>query len=952
VAEQLFKLVKNVDNLRLLFLSATPLYNTYKEIIWLINIMNLNDKRSTIDIKDVFTSDGNFKTTESGEEIGKELLQRKATGYISFVRGNNPYTFPYRIWPNEFAPDKILKDRKYPEFQLNNKPIIQGIKHLSLYITRLGDYQSIGYNYIVSKLSPESMLEVDMPDQLGYIQLQRPLEALNIVYPNPKLSMELEDLDSITIDDKELVGKNGLDNIMTYKNSLTPPSKTDFEYKEDILRDYGRVFSPENIQKYSGKITEICNNILNSEGVILIYSLYLDGGLVPIALALEELGITRYGTNKSLFKKPPVQNLDLKTYTNTNVKDSIAAKYVMITGNKMLSPNNVVDLKAATAKENVNGDRVKVLLISQAGAEGLDFKFIRQVHILEPWYNLSRIEQIIGRAVRNCSHKDLPFEKRNVEIFLYGSYLTNPEEEAADLYVYRLAEQKAIKIGHINRVLKEISIDCLLNIEQLNFTAENMQQTVIQILSNKMEINYIVGDKPYSAECDYMDTCLYQCKPSNVIGDINELSYSQAFIEMNTDKIIHRIKQIMKDGYFYNKGDLIKHINIVKPYPIIQIYAALDQLITDKNEFITDKYGRLGNLINIGDYYYFQPIELNNQNISLFEREVPIPFKHASIPIEISEEINIPSKEVIAADAIEKIEADVTDVPDQPLQLSSIPELSETIKSVEATQASKPEKIPLSIPPETHPGREILQKMFENYQISNSDQLIVRGENNWYKYSSIVLKKLMKEGVSSAILEELLISHLIEMELFENIFNVLNYIYSQPTLTTFEQIIKNYFDSKLLTNKGIKGLLLQGWDGKKAIQRLVIVKNNKWRLAETEDYNDLLPSIKKSIISQDKLNNILGFITNFKNILMTFKIKENKSGYAGARCDQGSKLSAAQLNNIRGRDHYTEDNIKKLHATQLCVLVEYLLRLNDYEEKDDKRWFLTPTEAIITNMKK
>ena len=90
VAQELFKLVKNVDNLRLLFLSATPLYNNYKEIIWLINIMNLNDKRSTINIKDIFDNNGNFKVSESGEEIGKELLARKATGYISFVRGDNP----------------------------------------------------------------------------------------------------------------------------------------------------------------------------------------------------------------------------------------------------------------------------------------------------------------------------------------------------------------------------------------------------------------------------------------------------------------------------------------------------------------------------------------------------------------------------------------------------------------------------------------------------------------------------------------------------------------------------------------------------------------------------------------------------------------------------------------------------------------------------------------------
>ena len=956
VAQELFKLVKNVDNLRLLFLSATPLYNNYKEIVWLINIMNLNDKRSEIDIKDVFDYYGNFRTNEAGVEIGKELLQRKATGYISFVRGDNPYTFPYRISPKEFAPTKTLQDREYPQIQLNGKAIIQGLKYLSLYITNLGEYQTLGYNYIIDNLIVKDSLPKDIGSNvqyinaLGYIELQRPLEALNIVYPNLKFSNDLAQDEELTTDTKELVGKNGLDNIMIYKQSLTPPSKTDFEYKTEILSEYGRIFSQNEIQKYSGKIKEICNSILNSEGIILIYSLYLDGGLVPIALALEEMGITRHGTVKSLFKSPPVPNLDLNTYTNTNARDSIPAKYIMITGNKMLSPNNVVDLKSATQASNVNGSKVKVILISQAGAEGLDFKFIRQVHVLEPWYNLSRIEQIIGRAVRNCSHKDLPFEKRNVEIFLYGSRLANEEKEAADLYVYRLAELKAVQIGHVNRVLKEIAVDCLLNSEQLNFTAEIIQQSVIQVLSNGQEIEYQVGDKPYTAQCDYMETCLYECKPTNIIEKINELSYSQAFIEMNTDKIIYRIKQIMKDGYFYNKYELIKRINIIKPYPLVQIYAALNQLVTDKNEFITDRYGRLGNLINIGEYYFFQPLELNNENISLYERQVPIPFKHDNITIPLVDKLDIPSKETLVSEAVEKIE---TAVADDPQKLTPIPELSETLKSLEVAQISKPKKLTLSIQPETNPGKKIIQMMFDNYKISNSDQLIVRGEDNWYKYSSIVLTNLQNDGNPREILEDMLISHLIETQLFGDIFNVLNYLYSKSTLSVFEQSIKNYFDSKLVENKdkNIKGILLQSWDDKKAIQKLIILDGSIWKLAEAEDYRDLLSSIKEVIIPKNQLNDTLGFITNFKNRLMIFKIKYNKAGYTGAVCEQGSKLTVAQLNEIRGEKYYNEIDVKKLRGNYLCVLGEYLLRLNDYNRKNDKRWFLTPAEAVIANTK-
>ena len=88
-AKNLLTLVKNSDNLRLLLLSATPMFNTYKEIIWLINLLNLNDKRSTVDIKDIFDAQGNFKINSSGEEIGKQLFIRKITGYVSYLSGKS-----------------------------------------------------------------------------------------------------------------------------------------------------------------------------------------------------------------------------------------------------------------------------------------------------------------------------------------------------------------------------------------------------------------------------------------------------------------------------------------------------------------------------------------------------------------------------------------------------------------------------------------------------------------------------------------------------------------------------------------------------------------------------------------------------------------------------------------------------------------------------------------------
>ena len=51
--------------------------------------------------------------------------------------------------------------------------------------------------------------------------------------------------------------------------------------------------------------------------------------------------------------------------------------------------------------------------------EGVSLSNIRQIHIMEPWYNISRNEQIIGRGIRQCSHINLPFNLRNLTIFNY-----------------------------------------------------------------------------------------------------------------------------------------------------------------------------------------------------------------------------------------------------------------------------------------------------------------------------------------------------------------------------------------------------------------------------------------------------------------------------------------------------------------------------------------------------
>ena len=90
-----------------------------------------------------------------------------------------------------------------------------------------------------------------------------------------------------------------------------------------------------------------------------------------------------------------------------------------------------------------------------------DFYNVRQLHILEPYWNFSRIAQILGRAVRYCSHKALPEDQRNVNAYIYIA--THPNEgETVDQYIAKLAHNKSMIIQDFENALKESAVDCQL----------------------------------------------------------------------------------------------------------------------------------------------------------------------------------------------------------------------------------------------------------------------------------------------------------------------------------------------------------------------------------------------------------------------------------------------------------------------------------------------------------
>ena len=946
--QNMLELVTFADNIKLLLLTATPMFNDAKEIIWLTNLMNLNDKRFPIEIKDVFNKNGDFVKSTKKELSGKELLIQKITGYVSYVSGENPFTFPYRIWPsvakNPHSLKKLQGDGwRYPSKQINGLEITKEmeIKYLDLVMVRLSEEQNQAYNYIIRRAKEKYPILNEKRYGIQYTVIDGPLQALNIVYPHEDLEKEGEEgkIESF------LYGKSGLNRIMSYSKD----KKKGFEYVEKIKNKFGRIFSSEGganspLKKYSSKIYSIISNIkANNEGIILIYSNYIDGGCVPVALALEEIGVTRYGgKHKSLFKTPPTKPFKIQKHS---------AKYIMITGDKQLSPNNKEELKAATDPRNITGEKVKVIIISKAGSEGLDFRNIRQVHALEPWFNLNRLDQIIGRAVRNKSHCQLPYNKRNVEIYLYGSELTN-NTEPMDLYVYRLAEYKSIRIGKITRLLKENAIDCLLNKNQQDMIALNMNKTVSQTLSNNKKIKYHIGYKNNSIICDFMN-CKYSCNPNPKIkGKITTATYTENFIIMNLEKILQRIRMLFKEHYIYEKIDLINRINSIKHYSNEQISMALHVLITDKNEYINDMLGRPGRLVNIGEYYLFQPLDVENKHITHLERKRPLDFKENKLTL-------------IAPSNLRK------------------------------SRIIQPAKIDKT---------KIIDNLLKQFKILQTPARITK-KKNWTQAAAWAISNLVKYNeISKDTLLFYALSHLFDILPIDYKLEVLNILYSKTSLDAiFKRILKRVVQKFIIKTSDHTYYACADYDKSHSKFGYTLIKLDKsetlpiWKIIGNLGRSESSLLVRTFRYKNDEYNKFIGFLThptNSKNIV--FKTKETQISpgrrtSTGQRCPSGgenrrvvylrinklaknikdgvkyiikskksNRLTTQVIQSIYGDTSHDQiidptqgksrENTVLFTETQLCAETEFLLRHLDELKINDKRWFFGTLEDSINNI--
>ena len=195
-----------------------------------------------------------------------------------------------------------------------------------------------------------------------------------------------------------------------------------------------------HISKYATKFDKIMTRIKAIKGPSIVYSNFREyGGIEPFIKMLyynDYINVHDDGAAKKKYNR--------KRFAIWSGKENIDIKEMS---------KNIYNLAA-----NHDGTLLKIMIISPSGKEGLSLFRTGSIHIMEPYFNWSRIAQIIGRGSRYCSHKDLIEEDRVVKIFLYLATSKNGKK-TIDEYIYDIMKSKKRLLKEFYDIMEDVAVD-------------------------------------------------------------------------------------------------------------------------------------------------------------------------------------------------------------------------------------------------------------------------------------------------------------------------------------------------------------------------------------------------------------------------------------------------------------------------------------------------------------
>lgn len=422
VAEQLVRLLEGGLNNRLLLLTATPMYNEADEILWLMSLCTTNDKDALLDPRHLpLLFDKNQKPISSTFKLIRVLSQK----YISYIRGENPFTFATRLTPLQSGIPLLTET---PALNMNGV----ALRSKKNWLKNIPDG-------LVPTVLSEPQLQYAREHPIQIVEgetttLTELFQAANVVFPTPEGGVYH-------------TGKKEGFNVCYVEADGATPSQ--FKHATWCRKPSEQPLNGTNLEIHAPKIANLLKHIEESKGIVLVYSQFIWTGILPMAIALEHAGYTRVGARAIC--------------SDAKSKGRFKGGYGILCGKEsIMGATQETVLSKVNALSNKDGGEVKVILMSRVASEGLSFMNVREVHIMDPWYHLNLVEQITGRAVRTCSHIALPLEERNVSVFLHVGTEPDNRAETADLHAYHIASSKEYETQQVNQVIQSYALDCHL----------------------------------------------------------------------------------------------------------------------------------------------------------------------------------------------------------------------------------------------------------------------------------------------------------------------------------------------------------------------------------------------------------------------------------------------------------------------------------------------------------
>ena len=629
--EALKKIIKNSVNLRILLLTATPMINLADEIVDLLNFIRPEDDKIVRD--KVFTSDKNYLMKIKPE--GLKYLQDKSRGYISYYRGSIPYTFAKRV-----------EKGKIPNGMLFT-PVIKCYMHKFQYDTYIKTKENIEDTLDRTSTAAANFvypgLNEDRNDIIGYYSSEG---IINIL---AQLSSDGNKL-------RSLINKKIFD------NKLTQNEENNFILSNDNKNITGLILNLKYLKIFSIKFFKIVgrlNKLIEGKkgsGTAFIYSnLVRAGGIELFAETLIQNGYLEYRDDSNYDIKD--NTIDYKTGLTSleykkqkfNLTFFKPATFILITGSNEDS-DSLPEVKQKVIKDvfnsidNIDGKHIKFLLGSKVMNEGITLKNIKEVHILDAFFNIPKAEQVIGRAIRMCVHKDVINEdNRFPKVYIYRYVVALEKELSSDELLYQKAELKYLTVKEIERSIKTTAVDCplLLHANVFPEELEKYKNCVEPTLENLK-----AGKQICPALCDFKK-CDLKCTGTKLNNEyweqrrykyldkkeINYNTFNDDLSKYEISLIKNKIKDLFKFKYIYLYNELL---NIIKKSYLdhqVELFdnyffdqALEDMMPKNENDFnnfsdtIYDKYNRSGYIIQRGKYYIYQPFN-ENEDVPMYYRQ-------------------------------------------------------------------------------------------------------------------------------------------------------------------------------------------------------------------------------------------------------------------------------------------------------------------------------------------